>query len=82
MPGKMPRPSGAWQMPRRTRWCAGSLVMSSPSNVIDARRRPARRPEIALQGRGLAGAVRADERDDLALVDRRRLMPLSASIAP
>ena len=32
MPGKMPRPSGAWQMPIVVRWCAGILVMSWPSN--------------------------------------------------
>src|SRR5689334_4988786 len=34
MPGKMPRPSGAWQIPRTTRRSARSREMSSPSKVI------------------------------------------------
>src|SRR5262245_24570029 len=46
MPGKMPRPSGAWQIPSATRRSARILVMSRPSN----RTAPAaigRRPETA-----------------------------------
>src|SRR6185437_2342010 len=46
MPGKMPRPSGDWHSPRRTRRSARSLEMSSPSNRI----RPllsGRSPEMA-----------------------------------
>ena len=35
MPGKIPRPSGACEMPRTTRMCAFILVMSSPSKRID-----------------------------------------------
>src|SRR5258706_14152547 len=46
MPGKMPRPSGAWLIPRITRRSARRLVMSCPSNRI----RPeatGRSPEMA-----------------------------------
>ena len=35
MPGKMPRPSGAWQSPSSTRWCGGMAVMSLPSNTTE-----------------------------------------------
>ncbi len=34
MPGKIPRPSGAWQIPSSTRLCPGTPVMSSPANRI------------------------------------------------
>src|SRR5438552_119102 len=47
MPGKMPRPSGAWEMPRSTRRWAGTPTMSSPLNVM----RPlvtGRSPEIVV----------------------------------
>ena len=47
MPGKMPRPSGAWQMPSATRSWAGVRVMSRPSNVIWPWE-TGRTPEIAL----------------------------------
>ena len=44
MPGKMPRPSGAWQMPSSTRWWAGMWVMSWPSNqTLPAGHRAGRR---------------------------------------
>src|SRR3954447_23649262 len=46
MPGKIPRPSGDWLMPRTTRRSARNLVMSCPANRI----RPAeigRMPEMA-----------------------------------
>ena len=39
MPGKIPRPSGAWQIPSSTRWCAGTPLMSLPSNTM--------RPELS-----------------------------------
>ena len=46
MPGKIPRPSGTWLMPRATRRSARTDVRSSPSNRIDPDCRP-RIPEIA-----------------------------------
>ncbi len=48
MPGKIPRPSGAWQMPSATLSCAATRVMSRPSKMI----LPAdngRTPEIAFK---------------------------------
>jgi hypothetical protein len=50
--------------------------MSSPSKVI-VPRADGRSAGDRLQRRRLAGAVRADQRDDLALVDLSE-MPLSA----
>ena len=40
MPGKIPRPSGTWQMPLRTRRSARTFVRSSPSKVIRPDCRP------------------------------------------
>jgi hypothetical protein len=46
MPGKIPRPSGAWQMPSATRLSARIFVMSRPSNRI-APDAIGRRPDTA-----------------------------------
>ena len=57
-------------MPSATMRSVGARVMSAPSKAIAPGRRPQEagdRPE----GRGLAGAVRADQRDELALADRQ-----------
>lgn len=35
IPGKIPRPSGAWLIPRTTRRSARRALMSSPSKVIE-----------------------------------------------
>ena len=35
IPGKIPRPSGACEMPRLTLSCAGSLEISVPSKIIE-----------------------------------------------
>ena len=48
IPGKIPRPSGTWEMPRSTRLCAGILLISTPSNVIDPLE-TGRRPEMVLR---------------------------------
>ena len=57
-----------------------SLVRGHAGDVatVERDRGPAdtgRTPEIVFERRGLAGAVGADERDDLALVDRERQSP-------
>ena len=68
MRGKMRRPSGDWAMRVRMMSCVGSRVMSSPA-IDDL---PVARLRIAADGHHqgrLAGAVGADQRDDLALVD-------------
>ena len=62
---KMRRPSGDWAMPSRAISCVGSCVMSCPSNTM----RPCARARVAEDRhhqRRLAGAVGADQRDDLA----------------
>ena len=46
MPGKMPRPSGAWTIPASTRSWAFIEVMSRPSNHTDPRE-SGRMPEMA-----------------------------------
>ena len=79
MRGKMRRPSGAWAMPRRTISCVGSWVMSSPSKTM----LPAPRARVAAdrhQQRRLAGAVGADQGDDLARPSTSRSTPCSAWI--
>ena len=58
-------------MPRRTRWCEGSLVMSSPSR-IDAARGRLEHAGQQVDQRRLAGAVRADQRLARALLDLQR----------
>ena len=58
-------------MPSSARSCDGSRVMSCPRNLI-APARGVSSPAIARKRRRLAGAVRADQRDDLALVDLER----------
>ncbi len=35
---KIRRPSGAWLIPRRTRWWAATWVMSAPSNQMEPSR--------------------------------------------
>ena len=71
MPGKMPRPSGARHSPCLTRWSARSAVMSSPSKMMLPGLDPAH-PGDGSHRRGLAGAVGADQGDDLALGDLER----------
>ena len=56
-------------------------VMSAPSNAIAPRRGPVRAGDRAQQRR-LAGAVGADQRDGLALVDRRSDTPRTACSRP
>ena len=68
MPGNTPRPSGACPIPAVTRLCPGIRLMSSPSNTIGPRT-AGRSPEIVFRVVRLAGAVGADQGDDLALVD-------------
>ena len=68
MRGKMRRPSGAWAMWSRAISWVGSRVMSRPAKTIAAFARARIAADRHHQGR-LAGAVRADQRDDLALAD-------------
>jgi len=63
MRGKMRRPSGDCAMARRAISCVGVSVMSRPANSM----RPSR--ALGHHQRRLAGAVGADQRDDLAFVD-------------
>ena len=70
MPGKIPGPRAPGTSPGRTRWSARSLVMSSPSKRILPGADAAQAGDGPHRG-GLAGAVGADQGDDLALVDRR-----------
>ena len=65
------RPSGDWAIPSLTICVGLRRVRSSPSNVMLPLRGRSE-PEIVLQRRRLAGAVRADQRDDLALADVQR----------
>ena len=71
MRGKQRRPSGDCEMPSWTMSAGGMRVMFSPSktDVAGARRRQAR---DRAQRRRLAGAVGADQRDALALLDGQR----------
>ena len=64
---KMPRPSGTCETPIAVITCGLMPVMSRPSYVTSPRLRLEQAGDRA-QRRRLAGAVRADERDDLALV--------------
>jgi hypothetical protein len=66
MRAKQRLPSGACDTPRRTMSCGGVSPISLSSNRIEPSR-----GDRAQRG-GLAGAVRADQRDDLALVDLER----------
>ena len=65
---RMARPSGTWLMPSATILCGGRRTMLLPSKV-DAAGGRADQAGDGLQQRRLAGAVRADQRDDLALRD-------------
>src|SRR6266511_2439926 len=80
MPGKMPRPSGAWLMPRTTRRSARSFVMSSPAK----RMRPdatGRMPEIARIVVDLPAPF-APIRATTSPSSTWRLMPCRARIRP
>ena len=55
-------------MPRRARWWTGRRVMSSPSSSTGAAV-DAQHAEHAVEERGLAGTVRTDQPDPLALAD-------------
>ena len=62
---------GIWKlraMPRCERWFGGSAVMSSPANSTATIVRPQRAGD-AIDQRGLAGAVRSDQAEALALAD-------------
>ncbi len=67
MRGKMRRPSGDWAIDSRAISWVGSWVMSRPGKGDRALARP-RAAEDRHHQRRLAGAVGADQRDDLALV--------------
>ena len=66
--GKMCRPSGEWARPRATILWAGTPLRGLPSKVILPPSGLEQAGEGA-QGGGLAGAVGADEGDDLAGFD-------------
>jgi len=80
MPGKMPRPSGAWHSPRRTRRSARSLVMSSPANLI-LPEATGRMPEIARMVVDLPAPF-APISATISPSSTVRLMPCSAWIRP
>ena len=66
----VPRPSGTCAIPSRA-----IASGERPAMLLPAKRDPAAAPDRArdrAQRRRLAGAVRAEDRDDLALVDRER----------
>ena len=65
---RMARPSGTWLMPSPTILCGGrrTMLVALESDATGARPQQA---GDGLQQRRLAGAVRADQRDDLALHD-------------
>ena len=76
---RIARPSGTWLRPSATILCAGRRAMLRPSKSDRARGRPDQAGD-GLEQRRLAGAVRADQRDDLAALDRqtrRRAAPRS-----
>ena len=79
--GKMPRPSGTVQMPRRARPSAESLVTTSPSKRTSPR---ARRegPGADVEHRGLAAPVRSEEGDHGSRSGTRRVTPCTTSIGP
>ena len=66
--GNVPTPPGTWSTPRPAISAGGVAVMSTPSKMM-APRSASTIPEIVLQQGGLAGAVGAEQGDDLALVD-------------
>ena len=68
MRGKMRRPSGDWLIDIRMISWVGMSVMSTPSKTMLPFARPRAAADRHHQGR-LAGAVRPDQRDDLAFVD-------------
>ena len=74
MRGNTWRPSGDWEMP-----ICDDLLRRHLADLraVELDRALARRREARdrAQRRGLAGAVRADQRDDLALLDRRARCP-------
>ena len=80
MRGKSRRPSGDCEMPIFTIACGGAFVMSVAGEADRALARMVE-PVDRAQRRRLAGAVRADQRHDLALVHLSE-MPFSAWIAP
>ena len=65
----MPRPSGTMTRPRRGSSCTCARVMSVAGVARAGARCAGMRPADRLQRRGLAGAVRADQADQLALAD-------------
>ena len=78
---KQRRPSGDCEMPSAhdlLRGQRGDLLAAEADRPLARRRQAGDRA----QRRRLAGAVGADQRDDLALVDRRARSPFSASIEP
>ena len=71
MRGKMRRPSGDCAMPSRTMRSVVSVSRRWPLKLT-VPRRGRTVPRIVREGRGLAGAVGADERDDLAALHGER----------
>ena len=61
---------GTKPMPSATRRCAGRSVMSSPRSIT-APGADLHQAEHRLEQRRLAGAVRADDADQLAVVARK-----------
>ena len=80
IPGKMPRPSGDWQIPIVVRWWAGMRVMSWPSNMT---RPPAvlRIPESIRSVVDLPAPL-APISVTISPSSTWKEMPLSASIRP
>ncbi len=66
--GKIPSPPGTWATPSRAISSGGRWVMSRPSKTM-APWSASTTPPMAAQQGGLAGAVRADEGDDLPFGD-------------
>ena len=76
----MRRPSGQCEIPSATMRSVEARVMSAPSKRDRAVGRP-QEPGDRAQGRRLARAVRADQRDQLALRDRQRHALEGADVA-
>ena len=74
MRGKMRRPSGDCAMPRRTMRSVGSVSIALAVEADGAAPRPHGAEDRAQRG-GLARAVGADQRDDLAALARRARQP-------
>ena len=77
----MCRPSGEWAMPSATISWAGDAVDALARRSGSRRRLGLQQAGEGAQGGGLAGAVGADEGDDLAGSTLKE-MPLTASILP